>query len=251
MIPPCYVITLKDTLGKQGEVLKKAGLDPIAFKGVNAKNQEHVYYEDSFHSFLKKFMVNGAKGCSLSHKLLCEKLYDDDIDMALVLEDDAYPIDGVDMNMEIEKVLAEVPHDWDVIRLHCDSFCKDGSNITKGGDASSAAYLISRRGIVAFMNSNITIPVDNHHSINMKTYKSKHNLFWTDEKTSAIRGSEQSYIFEPILNFLVPIQNGEKTWNTKLNHSAMKIPYFNIDISSGDLILLIMCIVFLVFYFLM
>jgi GR25 family glycosyltransferase involved in LPS biosynthesis len=246
MIPPCYVITLKDTLGTQGEVLKKAGLDPIAFKGVNAKNQEHVYYEDSFHSFFKKFMVNGAKGCSLSHKLLCEKLYDNDIDMALILEDDAYPIGGVDMNMEIEKVLTEVPHDWDVIRLHCDSFCKDGSNRVKTSDTSTAAYLISRQGITKFKNSTITLPVDHQQNMDMKTYKTKNNLFRTDEKTSSIRGSEQSYIFEPILNFLAPIQNGEKTWHIKLNHTFMKIPYFNIDISIGDFITIVFVVIFLI-----
>ena len=249
MIPPCYVITLNDTLGKHGEALKEVGLDPILFKGVNAKDYSHMYYENAFHKFFGRFMAKGAKGCFLSHKLLCEKLYTDDADIALILEDDAYPIKDFEINTEIERVLTEVPQDWDIIRLHCDSWCENDSNTVKGSDASTAAYLISRKGIAKFKNSEMSLPVDIQQNVEMNVYKSKRNLFWADENKSTIRGSEDRYIFEPFLNFLFPIRNGEKTWYTKLNHKCFNIPLFNTEICLIDIISFIFVLVGLIIFY--
>ena len=247
MIPPCYVITLNKTLGEQGEALKKAGLDPILFEGVNGNKYEHVYYDSMFHGFFKHIMFNGAKGCSLSHQLLCEKLYNDEVEVALILEDDAYPFENIELNQEIEKVLGEVPEDWDIIRLHCDSWCKNNSNTVKNNDTSTAAYLISRRGITKCKNSTIKFSVDNQQNNEMIVYKSKNNLFFTDEKVSTLRGSNESYIFEPFLNFLIPIKNGEKTWNTKLNHKLLKLG--NSEVRTVDLITFIFVVVGLIIFY--
>jgi len=229
MIPPCYVISLKDNLGDQGEALKKAGLDPILFKGVDGRKGEHKYYEHRIDPFINKFLTRGSKGASLAHLLLCEKLYKEGIELALILEDDAYLFENINLSDEIEKVLNEVPDDWEIIKLHCDMFCKDGSNSqTHLLNGSSAAYLINTKGLLKLNYTTLKLQFDNHINVINKVYKSKYNLFWTDETSSSAREANDTYIFELLLNFLFPIKTGEKTWNNYLNMKYFTIPYTTI-----------------------
>lgn len=250
MIPPCYVITLNNNLGEQGEELKGVGFDPVLFEGVNGKDYDNLYYEKKMNPIVSKFLTNSSKGCVLSHSLLCEKLYKDDINLALILEDDAYPVEGVDMNYEIEKVMSEVPDDWDIIRLHCDSFCKDDNSI-KINDASAAAYLINKKGIEKYKNFLIAAPADNFQNWFMSTYKSRTNLFYTDEESSTNRLNDTFiYILEPIFELFFPIKNGEKKWSVKLQARIIKIPYINIPLTWVRIIKFFLIVLILFFLYL-
>ena len=144
MILPCYVISLNNNLGPQGDALKNSGLDPLLFNGINAKNDEHLDYLDTVSTSCKNICPKSVMGIGLSHIHVTKKIYDSGVEMALILEDDAFPI--VDnLNEQIIKTLSEVPDDWEIIRLHCDTHCVDGSNKI-GDNSSNAAYIINRKG---------------------------------------------------------------------------------------------------------
>lgn len=85
--------------------LQSIGLNPIGFKGVNGKKDEYQEYvdPDCFASCPKAVI-----GCGLSHVLLARKLYDEGTDIALVLEDDAYPIH---VHIDFESIIKSVPED--------------------------------------------------------------------------------------------------------------------------------------------
>jgi hypothetical protein len=250
MIPPTYVITLNKTLGKQGEALREAGLDPILFKGVDGRKGEHKYYENKLKPLYNKVGTKSSKGCSLSHLLLCEKLYKEGIELALILENDAYPFKNVNLSDEIEKVINEVPDDWEIIKLHCDMFCEDGSNLQKSlFNGSAAAYLINTKGFFVLNNTSMKLQFDNHINIVNKVYKSKKNLFWADESYSTQRGSNERYIFEPFLNFLFPIKTGEKTWGTFLNSKWFTIPFTTIEVIKVQILTFIFVVTGLIIFY--
>lgn len=244
MIPPCYVITLKKDLGKQGEALKKAGLDPILFQGIDGRKGEHEYYENRIDPLFNKIGTKGSKGASLAHLMLCKKLYEEGIELALVLEDDAYPFENINLSDEIEKVINEIPDDWEIIKLHCDILCKDGQNEV-GRNGSTAAYLINRRGLEIMMNTKVLQHIDWQQTTILKLYKSKVNLFWTDERKGSTNRIQQSTFVSNIMDVVKPITSGEKTWDDALSYKILRIPFTNIEIN-GITLWFVVCIILLI-----
>ena len=236
MIPPCYVITLNDDLGEQQVALNKVGIQPILVKGVDGRKDEYKNYNQKLSKFCNFFCTKSIKGCGLSHILVCEKIYKSGVSLALILEDDAFPIQNLNIENEINKVLNEVPDDWDIIRLHCDSFCKEGTNTISSGsiipNGSAAAYLVNRESAKKISNFLLFTHVDIQHNMNVKIYKTKQNLFNTEESSSLNRITRHN-IFSPILNYISPVTSGDKTWDMLLSMGIFQIPYFDIVITSG------------------
>ena len=136
----CHVITLDRTVDnfyKQKPHLMNSGLIPKVFFGTDAKKGDHTKHDELLTPVCKNFCPDGLIGCGLSHILLAKKLFKQGTQLALILEDDAYPVHS-DMNQEIQKVISETPRDWDIIKLHCD-FCTDNDSDPIGG--SAAAYI--------------------------------------------------------------------------------------------------------------
>jgi GR25 family glycosyltransferase involved in LPS biosynthesis len=238
MIPPSFVITLKDDLGKQEIALNEVGIFPEIFKGVDGRKDEYKHHEERISNFCNSFCTKSMKGSGLSHMLLNEKIYNSGIPIALILEDDAYPIDGFDISKEIDKVLQEVPDDWDIIRLHCDAHCKDGSNSNDGligSNASAAAYLVNSRSSKTISDVSLLTYIDVQQNALFKIYKSKTNLFFTDESTSMARNNTTNPI-SPILDVVYPIKSGQKTWDMILSMGVLQVPYLNIVVTSGHII---------------
>jgi hypothetical protein len=161
--------------------------------------------------------------------------------LALVLEDDAYPIEKFDMNQEIDRVLEEVPDDWEVIKLHCDAHCKNGSN-KAGMNASAAAYLINTRGLEKLRNLILMTYVDIQKSLTFKIYKSKVNIFWTDEKASLAR-KDNKYCLTPVLDYIVPMTSGEKTYDHILSFKVIRIPFTNIELTNFHIIMIVLVLI--------
>lgn len=239
MIPPSFVITLKDNLGKQEIALNEVGIYPEIFKGVDGRKDEYKYHEDRISNFCNVLCTKSIKGCGLSHILLNEKIYKMGIPIALIFEDDAYPIDGLDIGYEIDKVLQEVPDDWEIIRLHCDTFCKDGTNSIEAPmpmfNGSTAAYLVNAQSAKKISETLLNTHIDLQQNVSFKIYKTKRNVFWTDESTSTNSTKQKSWI-SPLYNIMFPITSGEKTWDIVLSFPVFVIPFTNIGINSQHII---------------
>ena len=243
MIPPTYVVTLNKDLGEQGEALKKAGLDPIIFHGVDSRKDEHLQYIDHIDPRCLIICPKSVIGCGLSHIILAKKIYYTGASIALIIEDDAYPkVDNLED--EITKTLNEVPDDWEIIKLHCDIRCKDGQNKV-GKNGSTAAYLINRRGLEIMMNTKVLQHIDWQQTSILKLYKSKVNLFWTDERKESTNRIQQSTFVSNIMDVVKPITSGEKTWDDALSYKIIRIPFTNIEIN-GITLWFVVCIILLI-----
>ena len=235
MLLPTFVVTLKDDLGDQRVALEKAGIYSQVFKGVNGKKDEYLGYKDRIEPFCLSTCPKSVMGCGLSHMLLCEQIYKSGFPLALILEDDAYPMKGIDMSHEITKVLNEVPDDWEIIKLHCDSFCKDGSNSTESTTfvpftGSTAAYIVNNRSAKKISESTLKGHIDMQHNKECKIYKSKYNLFKTDESNST-NAARKSSFFTPFFNIVAPISSGEKTWEHLVAFKTFRIPFTNTSLT--------------------
>jgi hypothetical protein len=244
MIPPAYVITLNDDLGKQEVELNNVGIYPRIFKGVDGRKGEYKAHEDRVTKVCNILCPNSVKSIGLSHVLLCEKIFDEGIPLALIFEDDAYPIEGLNIENEVNKVLSEVPDDWDVIRLHCDIRCKNGSNKIQNlvAAGSTAAYIVNHKGAEKIKNMLVLGHIDQHQYFVINVYKSKQNLFWTDEKLSTNRTSRKN-IVGSMLNKLLPPTSGEKTWHDMLAYKLIKIPIIGLELNAITFFTIIIIII--------
>lgn len=189
--------------------------------------------------FAQYFTVRSAIGCALSHILLADKLYNENIPVALVVEDDAYPRFP---RINFDKIMNEVPDDWEMIKLHCDVYCKDGSNNVNRGDGSTAAYIINRKGMLKIKNMKVITHIDFvFSSSNIKHYKSNINMFVTDESSSVNRKELPEY------NWLTPFIpkpiTGEKSIEHIIGYSLIVVPGTSVTLTLGDYLILIYFIV--------
>ena len=248
MIPPAYVISLKDDLGDQEIELNKVGIYPRIFRGVDGRKGEYKSHEDRIGKVCKTLCPISVKSIGLSHVLLCEKIYDENLPLALIFEDDAYPVEGLHIENEINQVLSEVPQDWDIIRLHCDMRCKDGSNYlnTISVDASAAAYIVSLKGAENIKNMLVKGHIDLQQNKELVIYKSKRNLFWTDESSSTNRTINNASIMGSFLNWMLPPTSGEKTWNDALTYKVLRVPIIGSELNASTLfiIFVLLCVLF-------
>ena len=209
MIVPCYVIHLGTDFDNR-KSLQSIGLKPIGFKGVNGKRDEHMKYQEYIDPDCLASCPKAVIGCGLSHILLARKLYEEGHDVALVLEDDAYP---KLVHFDFESIIKSVPEDWEIIKCNT---CKLG--------LSAAAYLMNRKGMNKLGNLKVKYHIDYQISYlsNIRVY-SVTNLFWTDESTSNIRVSNGNVFVPSILMY--PIN---------------RIPGTNIELTIGHTIFLLL-----------
>lgn len=238
---PCFVVNLEDSpenFEKQKPFLVEAGLNPIRFIGVDARKDEHLDYMENVSSLCALTCPKTVMGCGLSHILLAQHLKDIGVPLALVLEDDAFPKVS-QLLKHVQIALNEVPEDWDILKLHC-SFCKDDTINSKGG--STAAYLINSRGIQKLSNLLLNFHIDVQLNVNekIKIYKSKYNLFWTDEISSTNRGSNSRWLD------MRGDLSGETTLSQGMTYKIFKIPGTAIEFETWQ-ILIILLLLFLLF----
>jgi GR25 family glycosyltransferase involved in LPS biosynthesis len=234
---PCYVISITDDFPNR-KSLESIGLNPIKFQGVNAMKDEHLKYSEKIHVFCKYFCPKGMVGCGLSHILLAEKLHKENVSIALVLEDDAYPKVS---RLDLEEIIASVPDDWEIIKLHCDLYCKDGSYDNEM-NSSTACYLINIKGMKKLSSFKVHHHIDGQINwSDMKVYKSKYNMFMTDESTSTLRDTENVHWAS---YFTKKPTSGEK--NTNAIYQSKVFRLLNTEYTVGDM-LDMGCIMFIFF----
>ena len=243
-----FVINLDSSIHnfkKQKYYLEKIGLNPIRFSGINALKNEHLSFKKYISLFALLFTPKAIIGCGLSHILLAELLNNlsEKEDYYLIMEDDVFPlVDKKTFNNELKELIANITiidKNWDIIQLHSDAlFPSHETYFCHWLSASGAAYLISRNAIKKMANEKFIHHIDIHTNIDTKynKYKSRKNLFFTDEKTSMNRSNTKNCLIqyeEIILNKIFPLR-GEKTWEILLKTKLINIPYLNQEISTDE-----------------
>ena len=273
-----FVISLKDyrnNYEKQLPYLENLGLHIECFDGINALKDEHLKLE--FKQYISKFALNftpkSVIGCALSHMICCKHIHDNYINFNnnecihnkssyggktpffLIMEDDAFPLySKEDFYNKLNETLYEIKlldKDWDIIQLHSDCiFPTTETYNTHFACGSTAAYLISINGIKKNIKSKIYSHMDfiQHNFIMYKKYRSKTNLFYTNEKNSLnriINNKNYKYysllikskIIEIFNNYtkLLPLR-GEKQYQHFLEFKLLKDPFFKKEYNANELI---------------
>ena len=76
---------------------------------------------------LKHVCHKGVMGCYSSHRKLWRRIIDEDLEMAMILEDDARFTD--EAPTILKKVLDELPQDFDILYLGCHALCDEGNDL--------------------------------------------------------------------------------------------------------------------------
>ena len=163
------------------------GFNVKRVSAIDGKNGEHLPYLDSETTWLCKHTCpDSLIAIALSHKEVAKKILDSGVDYALVLEDDAFPIKE-NFHEKLQKVLANVPDDWDVINLFCQGSCPRNSIQTKYSTGSTAAIMVSKQGAKKIIDLKINNHIDVQTNFILNKYKSFDNLFQVDENDSTNR----------------------------------------------------------------
>ena len=264
-----YIINLDDYISnytKQLPYLLNIGLHVERFSGVNALKDEHLKpeYQQYISNYAKNFAPKSVIGAVLSHILCCKHIKSnysektiDPMPFFLIMEDDAFPLyNSEEFYKHLNKSIYEIQlldSKWDIIQLHSDGVLptKDTYN-THIVCGSAAAYLISLNGINKTLTSKIYNHIDlvMHNFITFNKYKTKENLFYTNEKTSLNRGQVTSKLnykyyslflkskFCELLNYythIIPLR-GEKKYQHYFELKVLREPFSNKEFNGSDLI---------------
>ena len=265
-----YVINLDDyesNYTKQLPHLLNIGLHVERFSGINALKDKHLQpeYKQYISNYAKNFAPKSVIGCALSHILCCKHIKatysektNDKMPYFLIMEDDAFPLYNSEEFYELlNKSIYEIQlldSNWEIILLHSDGLfpTKDTYNTHSYVSGSTAAYLISLNGINKTLNSKIYghIDVVMHNFIKFNKYRTKENLFYTDEKDSLNRvlvKSKLNYKYYSLLlkskfcellnkyTHIIPLC-GEKKYQHFFEFKALREPFFNKEFNTNDLI---------------
>ena len=244
-----------DNYNTQKPYLENIGLKPERFSAINAIDNKHKLYTDKLTFFSKYFTPNSTIGCSISHILLCEKLYNEEIVSCknnikyfLMMEDDCFPVEKYNSLDKFEKIIREtidnidiIDPSWDLIQLHSDAlFPTYDTYHTHFFCGSTAAYLLSINGVIKMANERVTNHLDfvTQNFIKYNKYRSRENIFYTDEQNSLQRKNTNLIslkIKKRIIEKIIPLR-GEKDWGHFLQFKIIKIPGFNYDLTSNEII---------------
>lgn len=254
-----FVVNLDDyheNYTNQLPYLEKIGLHPERFSAINAIKNQHR--EDKYRQYITRyarlFTPKSTIGCSLSHILLAHYINENyiqnretiDDKFFLIMEDDAFPVENCNNKELFHKRLTSTLTDieiidkrWDIIQLHSDAlFPTYETYHTHFFCGSTAAYLISIRGIEKMLKERVTNHVDfiTQNFIKYNKYRARKNLFYTDETKSLNRKKANYYLVlikKVILQKLIPLR-GEKDWGHFLNFKFFRLPYIDHDLTGTE-----------------
>ena len=225
-----YVLNLDKDEYRLKEIIKN--LYPNKFNrisGVYGKKIDMNDFPEIF--FTSKYLApKSAIGSTLSHqKATKEFLNNSNLDYAVILEDDAVPVNKNYME-EIRISIKNAPNDWDIIKL--DYWPVYSSNYNTYPSVSLTAYIINKRSAKKILDYKVLYYYDIMLNFtSLKIYNNPNIVFkqiWDDNNKSNARNNNS---YNPISLFY-----------TGLDFKIIRI--FNIEFTIADVILLLILIIF-------
>jgi len=255
---PKFVITLKrsNNINNFKNKYDENNIKYEIYYGVDARQNEHLKYRNNIHPISLLLTPKKILGCALSHILLAKIIVKNNIEYSLILEDDTYPYDYINLDNNIEKIITnfnKINKKWDIINLHTDGILQNNNNNNVNlFSGSSAAYILSISGAKKLANSYAIHNIDIYSSMNkhFNKYKSSKNLFWTDENNSIIRNNYENVIktfYIYILSMLLKFR-GEKNWSHLLSYDIICLPIINYNIDAFTIMVISNIYLLYIFY---
>ena len=166
----------------QRHYLRETGIDPVRVHGYAYDEIPKCELERFFKPHARVVMPKSNIGCCYSHlKALEHFLLNGITPVALILEDDAYPL-FIDRRY-LEDKLRNGKIDWDFLFLHCDGFCPEGGGKPGRLSASAAAYFVTRDGARKALLHKYSdhFDMDSSRIPGVRKMIDGENAFWTDE----------------------------------------------------------------------
>lgn len=132
-VPPIYVISMS------AERLERTrrNMAPHSLKHVPGVDGAHHRVDATrLTSFCRAMCTDRIIGCALAHQDVARHMVDNDVHVALVLEDDVF-LTADDLEAELDALLAD--ESWEILTLFCQGICSDRTRVFQG---STAAYLM-------------------------------------------------------------------------------------------------------------
>jgi len=104
-----YILTVKDSIRESRIKKRFEGLNYEFFYGVDGTKVDKQYYESK-----GSIRTYGQLGCTLSHVNLYKKIVDENIEMALILEDDCIFNDNF---KNFKMYYDELPDNWEMVYI--------------------------------------------------------------------------------------------------------------------------------------
>ena len=233
-----YVINMKsqpERFETQREHLRAVGIDPERVEGYAYDDIS----EDEKRRFFKKYalyiMPKSNLACCYSHLKAMELfLAQSDSPIALVLEDDAYPLFTDKKHLE-EKL--KTTGNWDFLFLHCDGVCPMTLGPPLPFSTSAAAYFVTRRGARRALSNKYSNHFDLSRPRGCKRLIDGINSFWTDEDGAmSSLGTNRNHGVCPKILAFVRGNRGEKNLSHALGYRLVRIPILNVELDTVDVI---------------
>lgn len=126
----CLVINLENSKDRWQNILdisKNQDYELIRIDAVNGKELDMTNLDISI--FKKSFYPKNVIGCFLSHQKCWKYIIDNNIDEAIIFEDDIKINSNINIINEINKIKPYIPNDMDILLLAC-IFCNNISLIS-------------------------------------------------------------------------------------------------------------------------
>ena len=210
----------------------------------------------------KHFCPKSAIGCAMSHRKAWQTIVDKNLNTALILEDDAYPLPGFVENLK--RVWSQVPSDWDIVYLGGNIrnipqiFEKMGVKRNKyinenvmipGFPCTTHAYAVSKKGVRKILAG--TDPVRYHIDVQLallyqknrdiKVYSIKPDLI--NQINDTEYSDNQFGLSKGVDDMLKKIKIGDNRLDVMANMSVVSVG--DCDLTAGRLIIVILALIFL------
>jgi len=171
-----YLLNLDKDTERLNEMSKK--LYPNRFHRISGIHGNHANLDNYPEIVLaaKYLTPKSAIGCALTHRKAIKTFLDNsNLDYALILEDDATPINNNYME-EIRNAIQNAPSDWDIIKL--DYWPEFSHNYNSYPTLLTTAYIINKTGAKKLLDYKVVYHYDvDLNFTNMKIYNSPKVIF--------------------------------------------------------------------------
>jgi len=169
---PVFVINLERSVHRRDYILnylRGYGIGARIFPAVDGAKldvqeleRQRIYDDALAHQKFSRSLSCAEIACTLSHLGIYRRMVDDDIPMAMVLEDDAMFVP--DITSRVSGALSEAPTDWHMLQLshHCEEYEPLTANLVRFPSKSrmpvgSAGYLIRKSGAEKMLDNSFPV----------------------------------------------------------------------------------------------
>jgi len=197
---PIYYINLKKSVDRRLEIEKQLKIHSNTYQRVGAVDGRRINkrideIDNIKYNIPKKYKYNKNEiGCLLSHIKTILQIEKDNIEYAMIIEDDMNFYFKNKWAETIETIIKNTPTDWNIIKLHHNNYnllnkiyqnqYKYIKHIQVSQNWSTGAYLINKKGIRELKNTFLTnnqwtfIPIQNYNKITAdKIMYDIHNVY--------------------------------------------------------------------------